>query len=94
MQQLTHTPTENPGTNIHGNQKIIYDINIQHQELDKEILIENSLKGKLNSQQTTNASWLVKKIKAILNMPIQKSEKPIFVFRRTHEAAVRISIQR
>ena len=47
------------------------------------------LKGKLNSQQKTNASWLVTTIKAILKMPIRKFEKPIFLFRRTHEAAVR-----
>ena len=28
IQQLTHTPTENPSTNVHGNQQNIYDINI------------------------------------------------------------------
>ena len=55
MQQLTHTPTENPSTHIHGNQQNIYGINIQIQELDKGILIANTLKGKLNSQQTTSA---------------------------------------
>ena len=33
--------------------------------------------------------WLVTTIKAILKTPIQKPEKPIFSFRRTHEAAVR-----
>ena len=33
MQQLTHTPTENPSTKLHGNQQNIYDINIQCQEL-------------------------------------------------------------
>ena len=52
------------------------------------MLIENTLKGKLNIQQTTNVLWLVTKIKVIPKMPIQKSEKPIFLFRRTHEAAV------
>ena len=51
--------------------------------------IVNIIKGKLNSQQTTNTSWIVTPIKAILKMPIQISEKPIFLFRRTHEATVR-----
>ena len=91
MQQLTHTPTENPITNVHGNQQSIYDINIQRQELYKGILIANTLKGKLNSQQNTNTSWIVTTIKAILKTPIQKFEKPIFLFRRTHEAVVRNS---
>ena len=71
MQQLTHTPTENTITNLHGNQQIIYDINIQHQELDNGMLIANTIKGRLDSQQTTNASWLVTTIKAILKTPIQ-----------------------
>ena len=70
MQQLTHIPTENPSTNVHGNQQNIYDINIQRQEIYKWMLIANTLKGKLNSQQTTNASWLVTTIKAILKTPI------------------------
>ena len=91
MQQLTHTPTENPRTNVHGNQQNIYDINIQRQELDKGMLISNTLKGKLNSQQTTKASWLVTTIKAILKTPIQKFVNTIFSFRRKHEAAVRNS---
>ena len=69
----------------------MYDINIQRQKLYKGILKENTLKVKLNSQKTTNASWIVITIKAILNTPIQKFEKPIFLFRRTHEAAVRNS---
>ena len=50
MQKLTHTPTENPSTNVNGNQQNIYDINIQRQELYKGMLNENTLKGKLNSQ--------------------------------------------
>ena len=79
MQQLTHTPTENPSTNVHGNQQNIYDINIQRQELYKGMLIANTLKGKPKSQQKTNASWLVTTIKAILKTPFQKSEKPIFL---------------
>ena len=54
MQQLTHTPTENPSTNIHGNQQNMYDINIQRQELNRGILLENILKAKLKSQQKTN----------------------------------------
>ena len=54
MQQLTHTPTENPITYIHGNEQNIYDINIQRQELNKGKLIENNLKFKLNSKQKTN----------------------------------------
>ena len=37
----------------------------------------------------TNASWLVTTIKIILKTPVQKFEKPIFLFRRTHEAAGR-----
>ena len=49
MKQLTHTPTENPSTNVHRNQQSIYEINIQRQELEKGILIANTLKGKLNS---------------------------------------------
>ena len=53
------------------------------------MLIENTLKGKLNSQQSTNASWPLTTIKATLKTPIQKFEKPILSFRRTHEAAVR-----
>ena len=88
MQQLTHSPTENPTTNVHGNQQNNYDINIQRQELDKGILVANTLKVKLNSQQSTNASWLVTTIKGIPKTPIQKSEKPIFLFRRTHGAVV------
>ena len=55
------------------------------------MLIENTLKGNLNSQQSTNASWLVTTIKATLKTPIQNFEKPIFLFRRTHEATVRNS---
>ena len=76
MQQLTHTPTENPSTNVHGNQQNIYDINIQGQELEKGMLIENTLKGNLNSQQKTNELWLVTTNKAILKTPIHKSENP------------------
>ena len=52
------------------------------------MLIANTLKGKLNSQQSKNASWLVTTIKATLKIPIQKPEKPIFSFKRTHEEAV------
>ena len=74
MQQLTNTPTKNPSTNIHGNQQSIYDINIQRQEVDEGILISNNLKVKLNSQQLTNASWLIITIKAILKTPIHKFE--------------------
>ena len=85
MQQLTHTSTENPSTNVHGNQQSIYDINIQRQELDKGMIIANTIKGKLNSQHSTNASCLVTPIKDILKTPIQKPENPIFSFRRTHE---------
>ena len=66
-------------------------MNIQHQELNKCMLIENTLKGKLNSHQKTNTSWLVTTIKTILKTPIQKFENTIFSFRRTHEAAVRNS---
>ena len=31
--KLTHTPTENPSNNVHGNQQNIYDRNIQREEL-------------------------------------------------------------
>ena len=55
------------------------------------MLIANTLKGKLNSQQSTNASWIVTTIKSTLKIPIQKFGKPIFSFKRTHEAAVRNS---
>ena len=55
------------------------------------MLIANTLKGKLNSQQSTNASWLVTMIKSTLKIPIQKFGKLIFSFKRTHEAAVRNS---
>ena len=67
------------------------DINIQRQKLYKGKLTENTLKVKLNSQKTTNTSGIVTTIKTIMNTPIQKSEKPIFSFRITHEAAVRNS---
>ena len=49
MQQLTHTPIENPSKTIPGNQPNIYDINIQRQELNKGRHIENTLKVELNS---------------------------------------------
>ena len=39
MQQLKHTPTENPSTKAHENHQSFYDINIQRQELDKGVLI-------------------------------------------------------
>ena len=55
------------------------------------MLVANTLKGKLNSQQSTNALCLVTTIKKTLKIPIQKFEKPIFSFKRTHEAAVRNS---
>ena len=77
--------------NVHGNQQIIYDINTQRIELDKGMLIANTLKCKLNSQQSTNASWLVTTIKVTLKIPIQKFENPILSFKRTHEASVRNS---
>ena len=53
------------------------------------MLIANTLRVKLNSQKTTNTLWLVTTIKAILRTPIQKFEKAILLFRRTHESAVR-----
>ena len=69
----------------------MYEMNIQRHELYKGMLIPNTLKVNLNSQKTTNASWVVTTIKAILKMPIQKFEKPILSFSRTHESAVRNS---
>ena len=89
MKTLTYKPTYNPITNVHGNQQSISDTNTQRTELDKGMITANSRKCKLNSQQSTNASWLVITIKATLKIPIQKFEKPIFSFKRTHEAAVR-----
>ena len=89
MQQLTHNPTEHISKIISGNQTNIYDINIQRQEHNKGIIIANILKDKMNSQQKTNAQWLVTTIKAILKIPIQKFEKPIFLFSKTNEASVR-----
>ena len=91
MKTLTYTSKDNPSTNLHGNQQSIYDINTQRKELYKGILIANTLKGKLKSQQSTNTSWLVTTIKAALKTQIKKFENPIFLFRRTHEAAVRNS---
>ena len=84
MQQLIYTPTENHRTNVHVKQQSIDDINTQRQELDKGMLIADTLKGNLNSQQSTSASWLVTTIKTTLKTPIQKSEKNIFLFSRTH----------
>ena len=48
------------------------------------MLTANALKGKLER-------WLVTMINATLKTPIHKFEKPIFSFRRTHEAEVRNS---
>ena len=55
------------------------------------MLIATNLKGKLNSQQSKNTSWLVTTIKSMLKIPIKKFGKPIFSFKRNHEAAVRNS---
>ena len=55
------------------------------------MIIANTIKVKVNSQQVTNTLWIVTTIKAILKTPIQKSENTILLFRRTHEAAVRKS---
>ena len=58
---ITHTTTHTH-SNIKSKYKRtwkstnIYDIITQRQELDKEMLIENTPKGKLNSQQLTNTS--------------------------------------
>ena len=54
MKTLTYSPTDNPSKNVHGNQQSIYDKNTQRKELDKGVLIANTLKGKLNSQNLTN----------------------------------------
>ena len=53
------------------------------------MLIANTLNGRLNSQHSTNLSWIVTTIKAKMIISIQKFEKPIFSFKRTHEAEVR-----
>ena len=50
MKTLTYTPKDNPITNVDLNQQIIYYINTQQKELDKGMIIANTLKGKLNSQ--------------------------------------------
>ena len=55
------------------------------------MLRANTLKGELNSQQSTNASWLVTTSKATLKIPIHKFEKSIFLFKRIYAAAVRNS---
>ena len=89
MKTLTYTPTYNPSTNVHGNQQSISDINNQRIELEKGMLIANTLKVKLNSQKSTHASWIVTTTKATLKILIQKLEKPIFSFKKKHEAAVR-----
>ena len=89
MKTLTYNPTYNPSTIIHGKQQSISDINTQRIELDKGILISDILKGKLNSQQSTNASWIVTMIKSTLKISIHKFESTIFSFKRTDEAAVR-----
>ena len=84
MKKLTYNPTDNPSTNLHRNQQSHFDINTQLIELDKGMLIANTLKGRLNSQHSTNVSWLVNTIKATLKITIQKFENPIFSFKRTH----------
>ena len=87
--ETTHTHSDRRSKYKHTwkSTKYVFDINIQHQELDKGMLIENNLKCKPSSKQPTDASWLVTMIKAILKTPIQKSEKPILLFRRTHTIA-------
>ena len=55
------------------------------------MLTANTLKGKVNIQQSKNASWLVTTIKSTLKIPIQTFENPIFSFKRTHKAKVRNS---
>ena len=75
MQQLTHTPTENTITNIHGNQQNIYNINMKRQEVNRWMLIESTLKGKLISQHKTIKPWLVKTIKAQFFMLSTKHQK-------------------
>ena len=72
MQQLTCNPTENTSTKIYGNQQSIYDINNQHQELDKGTLMENTLKCTLNSQQLMNVSLILTRTEATLKTTIQK----------------------
>ena len=89
MKTLTYTPIDNPSTNVHGSQKSIYNINTQSKELNKGMLTAKPLKVKSNSQQPKNASWILTTIKATLKTQIQIFKKPIFLFRRTHEAAVR-----
>ena len=49
------------------------------------------LKVNLNRQHKTNISWLVITIKEILKTPIKILDKPIFLFKRTNEAAARSS---
>ena len=89
MKTITYTPAYNPSTNVHVNQQSMYDINTHRKELDKGMLTANTLKGNLNNQQWTNASWIVTTIKATLKTPIKKLEKLIFLFRITHEPEFR-----
>ena len=56
MKIISYKPTDNPSKNVHVNLQSISDINTQRIELDKGMIIENTLKVKLNSQQSTNAS--------------------------------------
>ena len=81
MKTLTYKPTDNPSTSVHRNQQSISDIDTQRIEVDKGMLIANTLKG-------ANASWLVTTIKATLKIQVHKFEKPLFSLKRTHEAAV------
>ena len=78
MKTLTYTSTDNPSTNVHGNQKSISEINTQRKELYKGMIIANTLKDKLNRQQSKNASWLVTTIKAKLKIPIQTFKNPFY----------------
>ena len=41
MKTPTYNPTNNPSTNIHGNQQIISDINTQRIELEKDAHIKH-----------------------------------------------------
>ena len=94
IQQLTHNPTEIPSTNININQQNIHDINIQRHKLNKGILIEKPLKYK--AEQSIEDERIVDSNNnqsgtEDANTEIQKSENPIFSFRRTHESGVRNS---
>ena len=83
IKKLTHIPTENPITNIHRNQQNICDIHIQLQELNKGMLIENTLKGK--AEQSTEDEHIVASNKSKSNNEYANSENSKIPYSRSGE---------